>query len=111
MPKQSKRASTAASPRSFLEQPVAQGATTAFVLVEVAFEAAREDMGVEHRLADIDAGDYPGGGLARSCVPVLFRFGATSALRFRSRRIDATDLPPAGVVRAAMSAAAVACVT
>ena len=69
-----------------LERPVAQGAATALIFLEVALEALGEDVGVEPRLTDIDADDYDGGGLAHSCVPVLLRFGATPTLQLRSLR-------------------------
>ncbi len=67
-----------------LEQPVAQGAAAARVVVELAVEAAVEDVGVESRLADVDTGDYSGGGRCHSCVPILLRCGADP--RFRSGR-------------------------
>ena len=69
-----------------LEQPVAQGAAAGLGVVELALEAGVEDVGVELRLADVDAGDYDGIEFSHSCVPVLLRFGAVPTLPFRSRR-------------------------
>ena len=69
-----------------LEQPVAQGAAAGLGVVELALEAGVEEVGVELRLADIDAGDDNGGGASHSCVPVLLRFGASPTLPFRARR-------------------------
>ena len=69
-----------------LEQPVAQGAAAALVVVEPAFEAALENVGVKFRFAGIDAGDHDRIGYRHSCVPVLLRFGAVPTLSCRSRR-------------------------
>ncbi len=69
-----------------LEQPVAQGAAAALVVVERALEAALEDVGVELGLADVDAGNDNGVGLGHSCVPILLRCGASPTLPFRVRR-------------------------
>ena len=69
-----------------LEQPVAQGAAAALVVVELALEAALEDVGVELGLADVDAGNDNGVELGHSCVPILLRFGASPTLPFRVRR-------------------------
>ena len=69
-----------------LEQPVAQGAAAGLGVVELAVEIARVDVGVEFRLADIDAGDDNGGGVGHSCVPILLRFGSVPTLPFRARR-------------------------
>lgn len=69
-----------------LEEPVAQGAAATLVVVELAVEVALGNVGVEFRLADIDAGDYDGRGWCHSCVPVLLRFGAAPTLPFRSRK-------------------------
>ena len=44
------------------EQPVAQGAAAGLGVVELPVEVALVDVGVEFRLADIDAGDDNGGG-------------------------------------------------
>ena len=76
-----------------LEQPVAQGAAAALVVVELAVESACEDVGVELSLADVDAGDYSGRGRCHSCVPILLRCGSDP--RFRSGRagIAATGRP------------------
>ncbi len=69
-----------------LEQPVAQGAAAALVVVELALEAALEDVGVELGLADVDAGNDNGVELGHSCVPILLRCGASPTLPFRVRR-------------------------
>ena len=69
-----------------LEQPVAQGAAAGLGIVELAVELARVDVGVEFRLADIDAGDDNGGGVGHSCVPILLRFGSVPTLPSRARR-------------------------
>ena len=61
-----------------LEQPVAQGAAAALVVVELALEAALEDVGVELGLADVDAGNDTGVELGHSCVPILLRCGAST---------------------------------
>ncbi len=69
-----------------LQQPVAQGAAAALVILEVALQTALEDVGVEPGFADIDTGDYGRLGWCHSCVPVLLRYGATPTLPLRSRR-------------------------
>ena len=69
-----------------LEQPVAQGAAAHLGVVEAALVAAVEDVRVEVRLADIDAGDAEGGGGVHSCVPFLLQSGAVPMLPFRPRR-------------------------
>ncbi len=76
-----------------LQQPVAQGAAAALVILEVALQTALEDVGVEPGFADIDTGDYGGLGWCHSCVPVLLRYGATPTLPLRSRRNCATGRP------------------
>ena len=62
------------------EQPVAQGAATALVIVEVALEAILEDVGVQPGLTDNNRS-----GFRRFCFPVLLRFGASPTFPFRSR--------------------------
>ena len=69
-----------------LEQPVAQCAAAGLVVVELAIESAVEDVGVEFRLAHINASDYDGVGIGHSCFPVLLQFGAFPTLPFRARR-------------------------
>ena len=69
--------------RAVPEQPIAHGTAAAPVVSEHAIDAALEEVDVELRLADIDAGGRHGSGFVHSCVLVLLRFGFVPTLPLR----------------------------
>ena len=72
---------------------ISHGAAAALVVPEPTIKATIQEVDVELRLADIDAGDCDGAGFVHSCVHVLLQFGSVPTLVLRSPEMDAAGQP------------------